>query len=338
MFMVNMGRLSLQNNSIMNKDIISTTLHLLAENTEWEERYAKYIRRNLIRKSSKRPFNKPEGLSLYSSVSGYKGQTYDLRFDGQSVGIVSCSTEGVMLYPRNENNKKYVGLDLDKEKYKWVSTDATQFRKHFKDLANSSVDIKLKSPEHRVENRLLKEFSKRTRAEGKALCNIQPITLYGCYFQMPTPIKASEHHPEYAKQYGGGIDILARVKSSSGESRICVMEVKDENKPSESQSAAMEQALTYAIFIARLLRSKSGQEWWDFFMDREFVSKTIPDKIDIDVVTIMPQGETEEYCGEGIEVKELSTVLHCHSLYYNHDDFKEGYFNFSGTYISQLRK
>ena len=106
----------------------------------------------------------------------------------------------------------------------------------------------------------------------------------------------------------------------------------------KNQADAMKQALSYATFIAALLRGKSGQEWWDFFMDREFVSKTIPDKIDIDVVTIMPQGETEEYCGEDIEVKELSTVLHCHSLYYNHDDFKEGYFNFSGTYISQLRK
>lgn len=322
----------------MNKEIIPITLKLLAENPEWEDRYAKYIRKNLIRKSGKHPFKKPEGLSLYSSVSGYAGQCYDLRFDGQSVGIVSCSKEGVTLYPRNENNKKYIGLDLTKEEYKWISPDATKFRKRFKELANSSVDIKLKSPEHRVENRLLKEFSKRTRAEGKALCNIQPITLYGCYFQMPTPIKASEHYPEYAKQYGGGIDILARVKSINGGSRICVMEVKDENKPSESQSAAMEQALIYATFIARLLRSKSGQEWWDFFMDREPVSKAIPDKIDIDVVTIMPEGETEEFCREEIEVKELSTVFHCHSLYYNQDDFKEGYFNFSGTYISQLRK
>ena len=66
------------------------------------------------------------------------------------------------------------------------------------------------------------------------------------------------------------------------------MEFKDQRTDSESQSAAMEQALSYATFIASLLRSKSGQTWWDFLMRKENdVSFPIPDNITIDVVTAM---------------------------------------------------
>ena len=190
-------------------------------------------------------------------------------------------------------------------------------------------DVKLKSPEHKVENRLLKEFNKKTRAENKALTNIQPIKLNGCFFQMPTPLKASLHNPEYSKQYGGGIDILARTGR-----KICVMEVKDENKASESQAVAMEQALTYATFIARLLRSKSGQKWWNFFMNRDNDIGAVPSWLDIFVVTIMPKGDTEEFT-DPIKLPELSTTFHCHSLYYDDIKFQKGEFEFSGTFCNK---
>lgn len=207
-----------------------------------------------------------------------------------------------------------------------------------------------KSEEHRVENCLLREFNKTVGIE-KALCNIQPVKLYGLFFQMPTPLKASTHNPKYQRK-GGGIDILARIKPIKGNSRICVMEVKDENKPVESQAKAMSQAVTYAVFIAHLLRSKFGQHWWDFFMGRSLTAirakngtiqipaiKEMPKSLDIDVVTIMPNGATEEYCNIDIPLEGLDTTLHCHSLYYDDDAFqKDETFIFSGTYPSQLRK
>ena len=39
---------------------------------------------------------------------------------------------------------------------------------------------------------------------------IRPVELYSCFFQMPTPLKASDHTilPTYAKSSGGGIDVL----------------------------------------------------------------------------------------------------------------------------------
>ena len=118
--------------------------------------------------------------------------------------------------------------------------------------------------------------------------------------------------------------------------------MKDENKPSESQKKTMSQAVSYAVFIAHLLRSKSsGKKWWNFFMGRDIANETkeIPNDIDINVVTIMPKGNTEEYCNtEGIDIPTLKGVkLRCFSLYYDKDEFdKDETFKFSGTFKEYL--
>ncbi len=248
--------------------IIQSTIDRLSENKEWEERFQKYIQNIAInhQKKRKRSFRKPEGLSLYSSV-GSNGKSYDLRFKGQSVATVKeTAAVKVKLNPKSHANQKYFQFDLCKEEVDWDSTEASNFRSFFKKESlkftaeHPEADRKkTKSEEHRVENCLLREFSKQLGKE-KALCYIQPIKLYNLFFQMPTPLKASTHNPTYSER-GGGIDILARIKPLKGISRICVMEVKDENKPAESQATAMSQAVTYAVFIAYLLRSKSGQHW-----------------------------------------------------------------------------
>ena len=318
--------------------IRSKVLNLLENTNEWENRYEGYILEiaRSMNKGVGKP-RKPEGLSMYSSVSRRKGKTFDLRFDGQSVAEVISNKDGVTLYPREKANSDYFGLKTTKTN--WLSPEASRFRKFFRDKAKEITDARIKSPEHRVENRLLKEFSKRTRKEQKALCNVQPVKLYDCFFQMPTPLKASDHDPDYSKSNGGGIDILARVISSNGEHRLCVMEVKDENVSSESLYDAMTQAVTYATFIAKLLRSKSGQKWWDFLMNRQHgKSKPIPLHLNIDVVTIMPKGNTPEFCNKELEIAGCMTTLHCHSLYYDNDSFDNGVFDFSGTYINQLKK
>lgn len=325
--------------------VIEKTLELLNKDNEWESRYEGYIY-TIIKTSVRnvrRPFKKPEGLSLYSSVSRRDGRTFDLRFDGQSVAEVVCKKNGVFLCPRVKANKDYFEFkqSMDDKELKWHSEEASDFRKVFQELSSTSNDIKLKSPEHRVENRLLEEFKKGTRAQGKALCNIQPVLLYNCFFQLPTPLKASTHAPSYAAHKGGGVDILARVVTKNNEHRLCVMEVKDENKEEESQEKAMEQAITYAVFLAKLLHSKSGQMWWNFFMNRkqgEF--KQIPQPLNIDVVTIMPDGSTKEFCNQQIEIPEVSTILHCHSLYYDDDKFDKGKGKIvfsAGTYLNELK-
>lgn len=335
--------------------IIQATIGLLSENKEWEERFQGYIQNIAINHqiNGKRSFRKPEGLSLYSSVKS-KVKLYDLRFRGQSVATVKeTAAEKVKLIPKSVANQKYFQFNKCNEEVDWDSTEASNFRSFFKKESlkftaeHPEADRKkTKSKEHRVENCLLREFSKQLGKE-KALCYIQPIKLYNLFFQMPTPLKASTHDPKQSEK-GGGIDILARIKPLKGISRICVMEVKDENKPAESQANAMAQAVTYAVFIAYLLRSKSGQHWWDFFMEKPLTAtkekdgttrNEVPKPLHIDVVTIMPQGTTEEFCDKHILLDELDTTLHCHSLYYDKEVFqKNETFIFSGTYPNQLRK
>ena len=335
------------------EQVIEKTTKLLSENTEWEDRYHEYIKDIYTNYSTiaKNTLIKTKGLSLYTSISNRKKKEYDLRFRGQSVATIKevMDLKGkitVELLPKLDKNYEYFGIE-SKNKLDWNSDEAQDFIAFFKKESLKFTtefpytDRKYpKSEEHHVENCLLREFSKKSSI-GKALCNIQPITLYDLFFQMPTPLSASGKELKYAKQYGGGIDILTRIKRGN-KSHICVMEVKDENKPEESQAKAMSQAVSYAVFIAHLLHSNSGQLWWDFFMRRNLANnetKKRPNDISINVVTIMPKGNTEEYCNtEGIEISTLNGVkLYCHSLYYDKEAFdKDETFKFSGTFNDYL--
>jgi len=62
------------------------------------------------------------------------------------------------------------------------------------------------------------------------------------------------------------------------------MELKDHNNDSEPPKKVMKQAIAYATFLARLLRSDSGDEWYKIMG----VSGNIPEKLIIDTVIFMP--------------------------------------------------
>ena len=249
---------------------------------------------------------------------------------------MDSSEEKIKLQILNGNSKNGIkDLKLNKDKpVDWYGQDATYFRSFFKKL---SEDTKTKSPEHTVESWLLKEFRK-SNSQSKALCYIQPVLLHGQFFQMPTPIKASTHAPEYEKQFGGGIDILARVVKKNGQRRLCVMEIKDENTNSESQRKAMEQAVTYATFISTLL--SEDKEWWEFFSGhKQKTGRSHLNKNNIDVVTIMPSTTEERETFEGeVEVDNTEIKLHCYSLYYDKNEFiTNKRFIFSGSYPETLK-
>ena len=131
---------------------------------------------------------------------------------------------------------------------------------------------------------------------------------------MTTPISPSKPPITYSGQNGGGIDILAR---SNG--KLCVIEVKDENKPSESPTVVIKQAIAYATFICRLLRSNSGSDWWNIF---GFERKNVPQKLIINVVAAMPfpkDNSIPDFANLRIEIKSLKVKLELHYIY-----FKEG--------------
>lgn len=322
------------------EDIIKDTIKCLDKGKEWKGRYNMYLK-EIYYNSSKmvKVFHKPQGLSLYTTIGDRNNKNYYLRFKGQNVAMIKVSANGdIMLKCLVKESKTHniKGCPLEyKEEVSWDSNKASEFRSFFKKL---SIETKTKSPEHEVENALLEEFRKHCGCE-KILHNIQPVLLQNHFFQMPTPLKASTHKPTYSKHNGGGIDMLARIKTKQGHTRLCVIEIKDENKSTESQKIAMSQAIVYAIFISKLLTE--CPDWMEFFMGHKSRlgrnSRSL-DSYDIEVVTIMPEGNTETFEDKILEIPGSEYKLHCHSLYYNPEVFARLHsFRLSGTFLNEIK-
>lgn len=329
-----------------NQEIADLCLNLLVNESEWIGRYAGYadalIKRRASYEQKRGMFRVRRPLTVYTSVSKAKtGYGYDLRYKGQSVGQIRVKNGEVLLtakpQPKGESGKYYFDWDKELINVSWTSSEATEFRKHFYSLSGAE---KSKSSEHNIENHMLLELSKTLRLQKKLLCNIQPVKLLGCFFQMPTPFSASDHKngPTYAfnkkgkPTSGGGIDILARVKHPASGSRLCVCELKDENNPSEPEEDVIQQAITYATFIGKLLKTKEAKnsEWWDLFG----FSGEIPKHIDIDVVTVMPPISTENNTARSEEVvtlQDIDVALHIHTIYFNADKNTGEIISISGT-------
>lgn len=112
---------------------------------------------------------------------------------------------------------------------------------------------------------------------------------------------------------------------------LCVMELKDENKSSEPMSVVLQQALAYAVFVAQLLDSPCGHKWWKLFGFNKEPKKRI-----IDVVGLMPKGESKEIYGNK-EFEVGSFVLKLHTLYFDKNKLlNKEKFEFSGDYPNSL--
>ncbi len=345
-----------QSNKIDNETIVNDTLELLWENREIVESiYAGYAdeilkkEKDYIEKAGK--FQVRGEISKYSSITLIKNGKYDLRFAGQSIGTVKVI--------KKRNGEYEPRLEIKQEQserallfgYKgsepfdstlWDEKKCQNFRSFFSNL-NSNDNLAIHTKEHRIENFILDCFSEKS-TKNKLLPYIQPVLLGGQYFQFTTPLKASKHLPTISigvkvsrrtgeKSYyatGGGIDILARNIKSPGNWRYTIIELKDENKPTESQATVMTQALIYATFMAFLFRSKSGKDWWNIFRnppknEKYDKQKSVPEHIDLDVVTLMPSGDSSEGIMDDIETDKLfpklhlNTTLHLYTLYYKTD-------------------
>ena len=106
---------------------------------------------------------------------------------------------------------------------------------------------------------------------------------------MPTPIAASKKDDLKYSGKGGGIDIFTRTGHGKA-TYLNIMELKDENHKGEEPTVVIRQAIAYAIFVLRLLRSESGAEWYKLFG----FSSTLPDSITVYATCLMPKG----YCDD----------------------------------------
>jgi hypothetical protein len=202
------------------------------------------------------------GYISTTSAKGAKSVMYlDVRYRGQTVAGLKVDEKAITISTKGheENNRDHFGCKIILDNELWSSSQAGAFRKHFRDWKNTRLQPTnaKRNDEHNVQDLLLSEFIKRTSV-NKPLLGIQPVTICGGRYGMPTPLSASSHRElRYSGPSGGGIDIFARTGRGAA-TYLTVIEVKDEKKSSEPPRAAMEQATQYAVFILERLRSPSG--------------------------------------------------------------------------------
>lgn len=284
---------------------------------EWEQRFIQYMSQTVANrdkiKERRKKFHKWANLSVYSTIGNAKDNkpVFDLRYQGQSVGSIVIRGNDVRLVisekqHKNSSNPKYFNgypKELSAGDFSWHDKEAKLFRKFFQNKPE-----KKHHPEHRLENLLLKEFSKASRAE-KSLAGIQPVTLGGdIFFQLPTPLTASGSDIQYSNGHGG-IDILARRKK-----HLVVFELKDEYKATENPNKVISQAIAYATFIAELCKTEAADDFWSLCRIKDpcnrnyiFVSVLMPD----------PKDGSKPFTGEEVSIPGSNIKLKLHYMFFD---------------------
>ena len=314
--------------------IMCDTNKLLIDNTEWVNRYKEYpikIVSNLQRiDDALSSFNSCKGLEYYLPISKALGITknrvyFDVRYHGQSVATIHVVNSVEVYFKSKVSNNKLSQYPEDKlsntNTYKWVSSEGTIFRKYFEYIFNKNI-LPAHKAEHKLESMLLGNFA-QSFSTNKHFLGIQPIMLAKQRFQMPTPIKASDaknNKLAYSKQYGGGIDILARVGHGKG-TYLSVLELKDQSvsgNKREPPEKAIKQAIAYATFIRELLRhdDTSADLWWKMF---GFKEGSLPKKLTIKTVIAMPKDPNNDksFAGEKLNFYNSDDNLELHYLYFD---------------------
>lgn len=304
------------------RPIIAETRKLLNAHNEWQKRYADYAvklseNENFIRASRSR-FREWSPLKLYLNTTNAKNAkktvTFELRYLGQTVAELNCDHENLSLstatYELKNQRDFECGIRL--KNCAWDGLEARAFRSHFKNrpaIRNKAANSG--NEEHRIESLLLTEFSKQ---KNKALSFIKPVKIAGLRFPMPTPLSASDHSKvEYANFHGGGIDILARTGTGGLNTRLCIMELKDENKKSEPAAIVLKQAIIYTVFIHELLQSDAGAAWWKLFG----FGGAIPKKLVLLAACVMPDCKDADIAFAGDEYDIDGDIIQLHYVYFN---------------------
>ena len=309
-------------------DVIKQTLVWLQQNRdEWEKRYKGYLTK-IANNANKQIALKPsvkKPLFIYTTVSNEtktNPKRY-LRFMGQNVGSLLQKNGNCFLVICEKDFKNSSAafsddvFDIKPGEYDWEkSTEAKRFRDFF---ANYNGVKHNDNHEHTVESAFLTDLEKK-KGTDKTLKFIQPVEIRGKRFQMPTPLTASNLHSikskadltdikffKYAKQYGGGIDILARRRIAS-HTYITVIELKDKCEKNEPPKKAMYQAIAYATFIRELIRSDAadGTGWYNLFLNKVdgIAPAEVPTELVIKCIVAMP----------GLDVKKLDNDLQKQNL------------------------
>jgi hypothetical protein len=312
------------------KLVINKAQQLLRDNPGWQERYAAYAESILqnaefIGKMRER-FNEWPPLYVYlrtgDATDASKKVAFNLRYLGQMVADLHCDKEELTLSTagHDDKNERDFGCGIRLKDCAWASSqEATDFRKHFMGNPKRN-DATKKNEEHRIESLLISEFSKP--GGDKHLRGIQPVKIAdAARFPMPTALGACGEEAKFlAGRAQGHIDILARVGRGGPSTNLCIIEVKDEYTPDEPASAAIKQALTYAVFIRELLCSDEagGASWRKVF---GFASP-VPNKLTLYAACAMPDIKDADTSFAGVELPIGEDTIQLHYIYFDEKDNK----------------
>ena len=311
-------RLALQINYLR---IADSARALLTKNTEWQKRYLEYGNQIIDKldqiKSARSAFREWSPLYLYLNVSNAKNAgrsvNFELRFLGQTVAkLVAKENIVIDTSVLDKTNKRDFDCEIQLRNSEWDSCEAREFRKHYKNRSASRNTTSSKgNEEHRIESLLLTEFSKK---KDKLLKQIKPVLIGGVRFPMPTPLSASNHKSlSYSGHYGGGVDILTRTGTGGSQTRLCIMELKDEYSSNEPPREVMKQAVSYATFIRELLRSDAGPVWWRLMG----FGGNIPTRLILFASVVMPLVENPDKSFSGISIPIDQDTIQLHYLYFS---------------------
>ena len=321
-----------------NEEIIKMTLSEISKDSNWETRYANYAKVILkheayhIELTNKAKVKFP--LSKYTSITKYRGKKVetDIRYLGQSIGSLYIEPNNEPYFKKSKSGyedleKKYSDIPNLQPCESWNGNNMKRLRSFLSHI--DVADAEIHSPEHKCENLLLREFH-QTNSKKKSLVNIQPITFGGEFVQLTTNLSASKKGVVSFSKKGGGIDIMVRSRHNDNKVYLGVFELKDQNNSNEPMSVVIQQALSYAVFIAKLLDGKGGSDWMKIFGFKKQCPHTI------DVVGLIPKGK-ETIIEE--EYKVGNFILRTHTLYFDKDALlSREKFNFSGSFKELLKR
>jgi hypothetical protein len=201
-------------------------------------------------------------------------------------------------------------------KHEWRDREGRDFREFFREQAKH--DLKLRSPEHAIESRFIKEMVKKSRDKfGGTLTNIQPVTISGFPLQFPLPLSGFSGTPVVSTG-PGHIDILARHRVN-GRVRLSVWELK---APGKECKNALRQVYIYAVTLLKMLRDRDsglGERWYKVLG----FSKPIPPALQIEGIVAISEKQKEEFEKKNafptLPIRIGDDSVHLWTAYYNED-------------------
>jgi hypothetical protein len=303
----------------------------LQRDNAWEKKYSDYAGELIMNehniKERRKSFHIVEPLHVYTTIGMAKNNSYsfDMRYLGQSIAAISVSKDTTNKSVTLSTKKQTIKNDA-RFMYKtaienedWHNSQAAKdFRKHFKKIFSEYINNTTAKPllprqkEHMWESRLFSEFEK-SKSDFKAILGIQPVSFAGCRFHMKTALKGSSGEKDLSKK-GGEIDVFCRQKNGN-KLKLSIIEVKDENKRSESLEVTMKQALAYTVFIRELLRSSqdNGSKWLKIWgINETSINIHLNRSLEFNAIVAMPyiKEETPDFIGKVVMLGDDKIYLH----------------------------